>query len=351
MPLQTRWEKIVRQDMEELKKQPELISAAQLLRQGGLVAFPTETVYGLGANATDQAAVARIFTAKGRPSDNPLIIHIGNKEQLGEWVTEVPPLALRLLEYFSPGPLTLVLPHRGNLANNVTAGLPTVAVRIPDHPVALALLQLVNLPVAAPSANRSGRPSPTEAKHVWEDLAGKIEMVVDGGATGVGVESTVVDVTGEIPILLRPGGISLEQLRQVIGEVHVDPGLVHEHTAPRSPGMKYRHYAPRAEMWLVQGEGVQQYIQRRTQEAQAAGKRVGILTTREHQDRFHADVVLACGERSDPSSVARNLYHTLRQFDEAQVDLILSETFPESGLTYSVMDRLRKAADGRVVEV
>ncbi len=337
-------------EIDELKKREELIRAARCLREGGLVAFPTETVYGLGAIATSEQAVAQIFAAKGRPSDNPLIIHIGDRDQLGDWVSQFPDVAGKLVHSFWPGPLTLVLPHQGNLAPNVTAGLHTVAVRMPSHPVALALLQLAGEPVAAPSANRSGRPSPTQAAHVWHDLEGRLDILLDGGETGVGVESTVVDVTGEIPVLLRPGGITVEALSQAVGRVEVDPGLKQE-SIPRSPGMKYRHYAPQGEMWLVEGkeENVLARIRELGTAAMRKGRKVGILTTEEHVDEFQADVVVPCGRRSDPDSVARGLYQALRNFDASGVDFILAETFPEKGIFYSVMNRLRKAADGKVI--
>jgi L-threonylcarbamoyladenylate synthase len=246
-----------------------------------------------------------------------------------------------------------VLPHRGNIASNVTAGLSTVAIRMPDHPVALALLQAVGFPVAAPSANRSGRPSPTEAKHVFEDLNGKVDILLDGGPTGVGLESTVVDVSGEVPVLLRPGGITLEQLRETIGHVEVDPGFTTHKQPPRSPGMKYRHYAPKGEMWLIRGEldRVHQVMNRLARQSQTEGKRVGILTTEENEGNVSADIVIACGRRENPASVARKLYHALRMFDERGADLILAETFPEQGLFHSVMNRLLKAANGKTMDV
>ncbi len=327
--------------------------AASLLKKGKLVAFPTETVYGLGAIATSNKSVAGIFTAKGRPSDNPLIIHIGNKEQLGRWVATITGAAQILMEKYWPGPLTLVLPHRHNLAGNVTAGLPTVGIRMPDHPVALALLNEVGIPVAAPSANRSGKPSPTTAEHVWRDLAGKIDGILDGGPAGIGVESTVIDVSGEIPVLLRPGGITLEQLRETLGEVTVDPGIQDQKQIPRSPGMKYRHYAPQGEMWLIKGDlrEVVPYIQKRVREAGEKGKRVGVLTTEENKEKYQADCVIAVGSREKSSSVARHLYDALRRFDEQKVEIIFAESFPEQELYYSVMNRMKKAASGKIVEV
>lgn len=336
-----------------LQQSEEVRKAASLLKAGKLVAFPTETVYGLGAIATSDESVAGIFAAKGRPSDNPLIIHIGNRGQLEQWAAVIPESAQILMQKYWPGPLTLVLPHRHNLAGKVTAGLPTVGIRMPDHPVALALLNEVGIPVAAPSANRSGKPSPTTAEHVWRDLAGKIDAILDGGPAGIGVESTIVDLSGEIPVLLRPGGITLEQLRETLGEVKVDPGIQDQKQIPRSPGMKYRHYAPQGEMWLIKGEleRVAAYIQKRIHEAREEGKRVGVLTTEENREKYHADCVIAAGSRQKPDSVAHHLYDALRRFDEQKVDMIFAESFPERGLFYSVMNRMKKAASGNIIEV
>lgn len=336
--------------VDALRKHPAIREAAQILREGGLVAFPTETVYGLGADARSEKAVSRIFTAKGRPGDNPLIVHIGQVSKLRDLIAELPPKGESLIRRFWPGPLTLVLPHKGTVARKVTAGLDTVGVRMPSHPVALALLQESGLPVAAPSANRSGRPSPTEAEHVWEDLGERIDGLLDAGPTGVGVESTVVDVTGPVPLLLRPGGVTLEELRETVGEVRVDPGLEGDEHPPRSPGMKYRHYAPEGEMWLVEGSGeaLVQRIRRLAEEARRDGRRVGILTTEENRHRYEADRVVACGRRNEPESVAHHLYRSLREMDRAGVDYILAETFPAEGLFRSVMNRLHKAAGGRV---
>jgi L-threonylcarbamoyladenylate synthase len=324
----------------------ELRKAAHLLQTGGLVVFPTETVYGLGADATNKAAVGNIFRAKGRPSDNPLIVHLAKIDQIKKWISEIPPLVKQLIEHFSPGPITYVMNHQGGFASNVTAGLSTVGIRIPEHPLALALLELADVPVAAPSANRSGRPSPTSAYHAAEDLFGRVDMILDGGSSSVGVESTVVDVTGEIPLLLRPGGVTLEQLEAVVGEVLVDAGLTEQ---PRSPGMKYRHYAPKGEMWLVTGEDMVEKIQFISREKVAKGYRVGVLTTSENESMYKGITTIACGSRMNPSSVAHGLYDALRKFDEMAVDFILSETFPEHGLYLSVMNRLNKAAEGKII--
>lgn len=333
--------------VERKKYYPQLKEAARLLRENEAVAFPTETVYGLGANAMDDEAIAKIFAAKGRPSDNPLIVHIGTKSQLDGIVREIPPVAEKLMEHFWPGPLTIILPRKEGISERVTAGLNTVGVRMPDHPVALALIEEANVPVAAPSANRSGRPSPTLASHVYEDLNGKIAGIVDGGATGVGVESTVIDCTSEVPTILRPGGITKEQLEAVIGNVSLDPALKDEKEKPKSPGMKYTHYAPKAPLSIV--EGSCEFIQRIVDEKKKEGFKVGVLTTEEYQHVYSADVVLSCGMRNDLASVATKLYDVLRTFDASEVDVIFSESFPNEGIGNAIMNRLTKAAGHHII--
>ncbi|GAX89591.1 L-threonylcarbamoyladenylate synthase [Effusibacillus lacus] len=330
--------------------------AAALLRQGELVAFPTETVYGLGAHALDPLAVDKIFAAKGRPSDNPLIVHIAHRDQLAGLAESLPPVAEQLMEVFWPGPLTLILPRRAGVPDRVTAGLSTVAVRMPDHPVALALLEQTGVPIAAPSANRSGRPSPTSAEHVLEDLEGRVAAVVDGGDTGVGVESTVLDVTVDPPMILRPGGITKEMLEQVTGKVQVDPSLSENRhpdpgSAPRSPGMKYTHYAPQGEMWIVVGDVDKQSatIQSLVDKSRREGIKTGVLTTEERKGAYRADAVLSCGERGSLETVAAGLYGVLREFDQLGIERIYSESFPEAGIGMAVMNRLRKAAGYRVI--
>ncbi|WP_066176287.1 L-threonylcarbamoyladenylate synthase [Bacillus marinisedimentorum] len=326
---------------------PQLEEAALLLRDNETVAFPTETVYGLGANALADEAVDKIFRAKGRPGDNPLIVHIAEIEQLDSLAADVPETAQWLMDAFWPGALTLVLKSKEGVSRKVTAGLRTVAVRMPDHPVALALIEKAGVPIAAPSANVSGRPSPTSASHVKEDLDGRIAGIVDGGETGIGVESTVVDCTGEIPMILRPGGVTKEQLEKVAGKINVDPALAEVKEAPKSPGMKYTHYAPKAPLTIVEGDRA--FIQQLVDNSRAAGKKVGVLTTYEHVDGFVADAVLPCGYRSRPETVARGLYQTLRSFDEYELDLIYSESFSEEGVGAAVMNRLLKAAGHRVI--
>ena len=332
----------------EIKKDyPQLQEAARLLRENEAIAFPTETVYGLGANAMNDEAIAKIFEAKGRPSDNPLIVHIGAKSQLMGIVREITPVAEELMKHFWPGPLTIILPKKDGISEKVTAGLDTVGVRMPDHPVALALIEAASVPVAAPSANRSGRPSPTLAHHVYEDLNGKIAGIVDGGATGVGVESTVVDCTSEVPTILRPGGITKEQLEAVIGTVSLDPALKDEKEKPKAPGMKYTHYAPKAPLSIV--EGSRDFIQQLVDKKKEEGYTVGVLTTEEYQHVYKADMVLSCGVRSDLASVATKLYDVLRTFDTSKVDVIFSESFPNEGIGNAIMNRLTKAAGHHII--
>lgn len=327
-----------------------------VLRRGGLVAFPTETVYGLGANALDGRAVAGIFAAKGRPADNPLIVHVAGREAVSGLVQEVTGAARALIDAFWPGPLTIILPAGDAVPQQVTAGLDTVAVRMPAHPVALGLLRAAGVPVAAPSANKSGRPSPTTARHVLDDLGGRIDLILDGGPAGVGVESTVLDLTAAVPLVLRPGGVTPEDLRLVLGAVAVDPAArsgIKGTNRPRSPGMKYTHYAPRAPLYLVEGEtaAVAAKIMELAREHQLRGRRVGILSYTGGQDYAAAGEVVRAGHRDKPDTVAAALYAALRRFDEMDVDVILAEGLAEHGVGLAVMNRLRRAAGGRVMRV
>ncbi|QPZ42868.1 threonylcarbamoyl-AMP synthase [Bacillus halotolerans] len=335
--------------MDELStNDPQIAQAAALLRENEVVAFPTETVYGLGANAKSTDAVKKIYEAKGRPSDNPLIVHIADISQLDGLTGPAPDKAKILMKRFWPGALTLILPCKpGALSPRVTAGLDTVAVRMPDHPLALALIRAAGLPIAAPSANLSGKPSPTKAEHVAHDLDGRIAGMMDGGSTGIGVESTVLSCAGEIPVLLRPGGITKEQIEAEIGPILVDKGIADQNEQPISPGMKYTHYAPSAP--LVISEGSPERIQTLIQEYQQAGKRVGVLTTEENADFYSADYVKSCGRRDQLETVAAALYDALRSFDEEKVDFIIAESFPDTGVGLAIMNRLMKAAGGRVI--
>jgi len=322
--------------------------AALLLLENEVVAFPTETVYGLGALATCDEAVSKIFAAKGRPSDNPLIVHIGSAAQAGQAVSAIPDTARKLMDAFWPGPLTIVLPKQAGLSQIVSAGLDTVGVRVPSHPVALALLQRVNLPVAAPSANVSGRPSPTSARHVADDLDGKIAGIVDGGASEIGVESTVIDCTTCPPVILRPGGVTRAQIEAVIGAVALADSLREMQDAPKSPGMKYTHYAPRAPLIVVKGDAA--LFRRTVTQTQAAGKRVGVLVTEENKDSYQADVIRTCGRADDPASIANRLYDALREFDQYELDVIYAEAFSAEGLGEAIQNRLQKASAYRVIE-
>ncbi len=325
--------------------------AAAILREGGLVAFPTETVYGLGAAAGNSAAVHKIFAAKQRPPDNPLIVHLTSMEQVRELTLALPPAAYLLAERFWPGPLTLVLPKNATLPAVTTAGLPSVAVRIPAHPLALALLKEAALPVAAPSANLSGSPSPTTAAHVLADLAGRIDAVLDGGSCPVGVESTVVSLLGPKPAILRPGGVTLEMLRGVLGEELVD--LTADRGdftgTPPAPGMKYRHYAPRAPLYLVEaGRKQGKRLEALLQDLLARGKRPGLLLTRETlqaRPGLKAFPLEILASRRDPAAAARELYGALRRLDDSPVDVIVAEGFKERQIGRALMNRLRKAAD------
>lgn len=340
---------IVDKNVDNIQSYPQIIEAAHLLAKNEVVAFPTETVYGLGANARSEEAVKKVFEAKGRPNDNPLIVHIASQSQLEEIVVDIPPIAKQLMDAFWPGPLTLILKQKpGTLAAAVTAGLDTVAVRMPDHAVARQLIEASGLPIAAPSANTSGKPSPTLAKHVQDDLYGRIAGIVDGGPTGVGVESTVLDCTEDIPIILRPGGVTKEQLETIIGQVKEDQAFVKKDEAPKAPGMKYTHYAPKAPLILVKGEHA--FIQQLINEKRAEGMKVGLLAASEHQALYKADYIVAPGSLAELSTVASGLYDALRQFDDVYVDIIYSEVFPEAGIGQAIMNRLFKAAGQQMIE-
>jgi len=335
---------------------PEMIEkAANLLRQGGLVAFPTETVYGLGANGLSAEACKKIYEAKGRPSDNPLILHIADESGLADIVTTVSSVARKVIKDFWPGPITLVFPKADIVPKEITGGLETVAVRLPSHPVAKALILAAGLPIAAPSANTSGKPSPTRAAHVAEDLTGKINMILDGGATEVGLESTILDVTGKIPMILRPGAITKEMLERVIGEVLIDPAVLEkpsQNLIPKAPGMKYTHYSPKAEVILVRGVNlaVTKKISDLAKEAIEKGKRVGILATDQTKATYSLGQVLSLGNREELKDIGANLFQCLRAFDTLGVDVVYSEVFAETGEGMAIMNRLQKAAGYHVID-
>lgn len=339
-------------------KDEELAEAAAVLKSGGLVAFPTETVYGLGGNALDEDAARKIYAAKGRPSDNPLIAHISCAAELAPLVREIPEAGRKLMEAFWPGPLTMIFPKSGRVPYGTTGGLDTVAVRMPDDPVASRLIELAGVPVAAPSANTSGRPSPTTADHVWQDMNGRIDMIIDGGPVGIGVESTIVDVSSPVPSVLRPGAITMEMLREVLGEVAVDPailGPMKEDVKPKAPGMKYRHYAPKAELTLVETTGpvesMVEKVKELAHEKLVQGCQVGIICTDESRSCYAEGTVRSIGARESQESVAHNLYAVLREFDDLKVEYIFSESFSEDHLGQAIMNRLSKAAGYKIVRV
>ena len=384
--------RIVIEDRNHIKDE-ELKEAAGILRSGGLVAFPTETVYGLGGNALDEDAARKIYAAKGRPSDNPLIAQVSCVEEVEPLVKEIPEAGRKLMEAFWPGPLTMIFPKSEKVPYGTTGGLDTVAIRMPDDPVANRLIALAGVPVAAPSANTSGRPSPTTADHVWQDMNGRIDMIIDGGPVGIGVESTIVDVSSAVPAVLRPGAITMEMLEEVLGEVSVDPAILGPLSAdvrPKAPGMKYKHYAPKADLTLVepgtgadresraeQVTGAEQKngadrntgaypetgldetqlqamirkVRELSREKIEAGYKVGVICTDESRDCYTDGEVRSIGARKSQPSVAHNLYALLREFDDLGVDYIFSESFPKDHLGQAIMNRLSKAAGYKIVKV
>jgi len=330
--------------------------AADLIRKGGLVAFPTETVYGLGADALNSKAVLALFEAKKRPLDNPPIVHVENMSDVRRLAEQVPLKAERLMKEFWPGPLTLIFKRSEKVPDVTVAGLETIAIRMPQHAVALALIKESNCPIAAPSANLAGKPSPTSAKHVFVDLNGRIDAILDGGPTPIGVESTVLDLSVDPPQVLRPGGASLEALRRVLVDVKLHPFVVAEKELSiekaRSPGMKHKHYAPKAEVIVVEGAipAVLAKVKELSESYGLKGLRVGILATDETIRGYEADVVKSLGSRFNLDVVAQNLFSLLREFDAEGVDVIIAESVPTEGLGLAVMNRLRKASGYNIVK-
>lgn len=328
--------------------------AGEVIRRGGLAAFPTETVYGLGG-ALDPESARKIYAAKGRPSDNPLIVHICRFEDIYPLVSRLSEAAVKVAGVFWPGPLTLILPKSQKVPYEITGGLETVAVRFPSHPAARKLIEYAGGYVAAPSANTSGRPSPTCAKYVIEDMDGRIDMIVDGGEVGIGLESTIIDLTAEPPQILRPGYITWEMLDRVLEGVAMDAAIMEPECgqAPKAPGMKYRHYAPSGRLVIVEGAPgeVVSYINGRTAADKAAGEKTGVLGTEETLEHYQADVVKCVGEREDEEGIARRLFTVLREFDDEKVTMIYSESFSSRGLGQAIMNRLLKAAGHRVIRL
>lgn len=323
--------------------------AASLIREGQLVAFPTETVYGLGGNGLNPDSAKAIYAAKGRPSDNPLILHIGKREELLPLVAEIPEVAEHLMDAFWPGPMTLVFKKSPRVPKETTGGLDTVAIRMPSHPVAVALIEASGVPIAAPSANASSRPSPTLASHVWEDLQGRIPMILDGGEVGIGLESTIIDLSDGEPTILRPGYITRKMIETVIGHAEQDKasfGQAEPGVRPKAPGMMYRHYAPKAKMTLISGDSsaVSARIRQLAADGLAAQKKVRIICSEETLANYSEMDAVSAGLRSQPEMIAHNLFRILRDSDHDQVDILLSETFEETELGLAIMNRLMKAA-------
>ncbi|MGI6051193.1 MAG: L-threonylcarbamoyladenylate synthase [Bilifractor sp.] len=339
-------------DMDALRE------AGRILRAGGLVAFPTETVYGLGGNALDPSASKKIYAAKGRPSDNPLIVHIAEFEDLAPLVKEIPDGALKLAAAYWPGPLTMIFNKSDIVPYETTGGLDTVAVRFPDNEIAREMIRQGGGYVAAPSANTSGRPSPTLASHVDEDLGDKIDMILDGGQVNIGLESTIVDFTEDVPVILRPGFLNQEMLEEILGEVRVDPGIMSEntHVRPKAPGMRYKHYAPKGDLAIVEGkpEAVFSKIRELTEARLAEGKKVGIICTEESRSEYpwsKDQVDIRCiGSRADDRTIAHHLYEILRDFDEDGIDYMYTESFETPRMGQAIMNRLIKAAGHEVIE-
>ena len=329
--------------------------AAEIIKRGGLVAFPTETVYGLGANGLDENAVPKIYEAKGRPSDNPLILHISKLDEIEDIVKEIPKSALILAEEFWPGPLTMVFKKSERIPYRTTGGLESVAIRMPSNKIARELIKAAGVPIAAPSANSSGRPSTTKAAHVIYDLDGKIDMVIDGGEVDIGIESTIVDVTGEVPVILRPGFITEKMLSEAIGRVEIDEVVKSlspdKDLKPKAPGMKYRPYAPRGKMTIYKGSH-SKVVERINEEiSKLEGKKTGVLATDETKSYYRADIIISLGSREDGESIAHNLFDALRKFDDDDVEFIYSEGFDENKLGFAIMNRLHKSAGYNIINV
>ena len=350
--METRLVKI--NNMEDCKKDME--EAGELIKAGELVAFPTETVYGLGGNGLLPDAAKKIYAAKGRPSDNPLIVHIADKKDLEVLSCDVNDMAVKVAEAFWPGPLTMILKKKDIVPDSITGGLGTVAIRMPSHPVAARLIKTSGVYIAAPSANISGKPSPTKAEHVIHDMNGRINMIIADDTVDIGVESTIVDLSEDVPTILRPGFITKKQLEDVLGEVKVDPavmGNVADGIVPKAPGMKYKHYSPDANVVIVTGDSdkVVGKINELCELRRKEGKRVGVMTVSEDAGCYNADKVVDMGSRCDEALAAKNLFAALRSFDEDGIQYVYSESFPTDNVGQAVMNRLIKAAGHTIIKV
>lgn len=350
--------KIVKTDTDNIE---EIQEAGNIIRQGGLVAFPTETVYGLGASALDEQAAAKVYAAKGRPSDNPLIVHVCNREMVKPLVKAIPKVAEKLMDAFWPGPLTLIFEKSDIVPKGTTGGLNTVAIRYPNHPIANRLIEAAGVPIAAPSANLSGKPSPTLGEHVIDDMNGRIDMIIDGGMVGMGLESTIIDVTVEPPMVLRPGFITYEMAKGAVGQLNIDQAVLkkpEEGVKPKAPGMKYRHYAPAADYSIYKGEAerVAKKIIVLANEKSNQGIKVGIITADQHLKLYEGKLyenikIVSLGDLDKPETIANKLFKTLRDFDKEGTQFIFGEAFAEDNVGWAIMNRLTKAAGYNIVDV
>lgn len=336
-------------DKDHIKK------AGEVIRLGGLVVFPTETVYGLGANALDINAVSKIFKAKGRPQDNPLIVHVAHKN-ISRYAIDIPEVARVLIDKFWPGPLTIILIKASCIPDVTSAGLKSVGIRMPDNAIALSLIEAAGVPIAAPSANISGKPSPTNVARCIEDLSGKVDYIIGGDKSKIGLESTIIDCTVYPPCVLRPGGITLEQLKEIDEKIYIDPFVMkksEQNIAPKAPGMKYRHYAPKAPVKIIEGDLQKTIVKinEMVQNYKEEHKTIGIMVTSETFDLYENEFIVSLGSRSDLNSIAQNLFEALRFLDDKQVDLILCEGFEEKGVGIAIMNRLRKSAGYDIIKV
>ncbi|TCS78724.1 L-threonylcarbamoyladenylate synthase [Pectinatus cerevisiiphilus] len=339
--------KVTPEDNEAIEK------AAGLIKSGEVVAFPTETVYGLGANGLDTQASAKIYRAKGRPSDNPLILHIDSVEMLSMVTKKMPPMAVKILSAFCPGPVTMIVPKKETIPDTITGGLSTVGVRMPANPIARKLINLSGVPIAAPSANISGRPSPTTAASVYRDMKGRIPLILDGGAAGFGVESTIIDCTEEVPVILRPGAVTKEMLEEIFAEVRIDPALTKKDEIPKAPGMKYRHYAPKAPLVLFEGkkEAMLGALAKALKKYQGEGQKVGIIASSEVIKALAYDAVYDYGSNKNLYAIASNLYNALLYFDDKDIDIILAEGTTQKGIGLAIMNRLKKASGQNIIKI
>lgn len=329
--------------------------AGHIIGNGGIVAFPTETVYGLGADALNSEAVKKIFIAKGRPQDNPLIVHVSSKD-ISYLVKNVPNVAKELMNKFWPGPLTIILEKKDIIPQETSAGLSTIGIRMPNNEVALKLIELAGKPIAAPSANISGRPSPTEVNRCIEDLTGKVNYILGGERSDIGVESTIVDCTVEPPLVLRPGGITLEMLREIDSKIEIDKALKEkptENLKPKAPGMKYRHYAPNANLKIIRGKNEKtiEIINEMLENYIEKNNKVAILTTDENLINFNKGEIISLGSNKNLSEIAKNLFESLRKCDDLGVQYILCQGFEEDGVGLAIMNRLNKAAGYDIIDV